>query len=210
MIAKAIIFRRLESEIPKQPWYEGGYRANVVTYAMAKVFHDASRTSEVLDLDTIAKRQMVSDDLAGALLIAAEKAHEVITHPVAGMRNFSEWAKQQACWSELQGLKIDYGRGFERCLTLRDTAKKNEHDAKESQRELVGIQSQVQVVKLGADFWRGLLDQGRATGSLTTKDAEILRICTSMPRLLPTDKQARHALMLLDRLKADCPGLEGD
>lgn len=210
LIAKAIIFRRLESEIPKQPWYGGGYRANVVTYAMAKVFHDANRASELLDLDAIAKRQMVSDELAAALLIAAEKAHDVITHPAAGMRNFSEWAKQQACWSELQGRKIDYGRGFERCLTLRDTARRNEHDAKDSQRELVGIQGQVKVVKLGADFWRDVLEQGRASGSLTTKDAEILRICSSMPRLLPTDKQARHALILLDRLKEVCPGLKGD
>lgn len=210
LIAKAIIFRKLESEIPKQPWYGGGYRANVVTYAMAKVFHDASVGNEVLDLDAIAKRQMVSDDLVAALLIAAEIAHEVITHPAAGMRNFSEWAKQQACWSELQGRKIDYGRGFERCLTLRDTARRNERDAKDSQRELVGIQGQVTVVKLGADFWRDVLEQGRASGSLTTKDAEILRICTSMPRLLPTDKQARHALILLDRLKEICPGLKGD
>lgn len=164
----------------------------------------------MLDLDAIAKRQMVSDELAAALLIAAEKAHDVITHPAAGMRNFSEWAKQQACWSELQGRKIDYGRGFERCLTLRDTARRNEHDAKDSQRELVGIQGQVKVVKLGADFWRDVLEQGRASGSLTTKDAEILRICSSMPRLLPTDKQARHVLMLLDRLKEVCPGLGGD
>ena len=210
LIAKAIIFRKLESEIPKQPWYGGGYRANVVTYAMAKVFHDASMGNEVLDLDAIAKRQMVSDDLVAALLIAAEIAHEVITHPAAGMRNFSEWAKQQACWSELQGRKIDYGRGFERCLTLRDTARRNERDAKDSQRELVGIQGQVTVVKLGADFWRDVLEQGRASGSLTTKDAEILRICTSMPRLLPTDKQARHALILLERLKEVCPGLKGD
>lgn len=210
LIAKAIIFRKLESEIPKQPWYGGGYRANVVTYAMAKVFHDASVGNEVLDLDAIAKRQMVSDDLVAALLIAAEIAHEVITHPAAGMRNFSEWAKQQACWSELQGRKIDYGRGFERCLTLRDTARRNERDAKDSQRELVGIQGQVTVVKLGADFWRDVLEQGRASGSLTTKDAEILRICTSMPRLLPTDKQARHALILLERLKEVCPGLKGD
>jgi len=210
LIAKAIIFRKLESEIPKQPWYGGGYRANVVTYAMTKVFHDASMGNEVLDLDAIAKRQMVSDDLVAALLIAAEIAHEVITHPAAGMRNFSEWAKQQACWSELQGRKIDYGRGFERCLTLRDTARRNERDAKDSQRELVGIQGQVTVVKLGADFWRDVLEQGRASGSLTTKDAEILRICTSMPRLLPTDKQARHALILLERLKEVCPGLKGD
>lgn len=202
LIAKAIIFRKLENEIPKQHWYEGGYRANIVTYAMAKVFHDANRVNEVLDLDMIAKRQMVSDDLATALLMAAEEAHKVITRPAAGMRNFSEWAKQQACWSELQSRKINYARGFERCLTLKETAKKNEHDAKERQREIAGIEDQTLVVNLGADFWRGVWEQGRATGNLTTKDEQILSVCASIPRQVPTERQSKHALMVLERLKA--------
>lgn len=202
LIAKAIIFRKLENEIPKQPWYEGGYRANIVTYAMAKIFHDANKANEVLDLDTIAKRQMVSDDLARALLLAAEEAHKVITQPAAGMRNFSEWAKQQACWSELQSRKIDYGHGFERCLTLKETAKKNEHDAKESQREIAGIEAQSLTVKLGADFWRRVWEQGRAAGNLTTKDEQILKVCSSIPRQIPTERQSKHVLTVLERLKS--------
>lgn len=200
LIAKAVIFRKLENEIPKQPWYEGGYRANIVTYAMAKIFHDANRVNEVLDLDTIAKRQMVSDDLARALLLAAEEAHKVITQPAAGMRNFSEWAKQQACWSVLQSRKIDYGHGFERCLTLKESARKNEHDAKESQREIAGIEAQSLTVKLGADFWRGVWEQGRAAGKLTTKDEQILKVCASMPRQIPTERQSKHVLTVLERL----------
>ncbi|WP_346832191.1 AIPR family protein [Pseudomonas abietaniphila] len=209
LIAKAIIFRKLENEIPKQIWYEGGYRANIVTYAMAKIFHDANRANEVLDLDIIAKRQLVSDELSAALLIAAKEAHIVITQPAAGMRNFSEWAKQQACWSELQSRKIVYAYGFERCLTSKETVKRNEHDAKELQREIAGIQDQTQVVKLGADFWRSVWEQGMATGKLTTKDEQILRLCAYMPRQVPSEKQSRHALMVLERLKAVCPGLRG-
>lgn len=201
LIAKAIIFRKLENDIPKQPWYEGGYRANIVTYAMAKIFHDANRANEVLDLDTIAKRQMVSDDLARALLMAAKEAHKVITQPAAGMRNFSEWAKQQACWSALQSRKIDYGYGFERCLTLKENARKNEHDAKESQREIAGIEAQSLAVKLGADLWRRVWEQGRAAGNLTTKDEQILKVCASIPRQIPTERQSKHALTVLERLK---------
>ncbi|WPP44226.1 AIPR family protein [Pseudomonas sp. AN-1] len=201
LIAKAIIFRYLESEIPKQAWYEGGYRANIVTYAMAKIFHDANRANEVLDLDTVAKRQMVSDDLARALILAAEESHKVITQPAAGMRNFSEWAKQQACWGVLQSRKIDYGRGFERCLALKETARKNERDARDDQREIAGIEAQSLVVKLGAEFWRGVWEKGRSAGSLTAKDEQILKVCASMPRQVPTERQSKHVLMLLERLK---------
>lgn len=201
LIAKAILFRKLETEIPKQPWYEGGYRANIVTYAMAKVFHDANRDNEVLDLDTIAKRQMVSDDLVRALLLAAEEAHKVITQPAAGIRNLSEWAKQQACWSALQARQLKYDAGFERCLTLKETARSNEHEAKERQREIAGIEAQSLAVRLGADFWRKVWEQGNDASKLTAKDAQILKVCASLPRQVPTEKQSKHALTILEQLK---------
>jgi hypothetical protein len=201
LVAKAIIFRKLETEIPKQPWYEGGYRANIVTYAMAKVFYDANQADEVLDLDTIAKRQMVSDALVRALLLSAEEAHNVITRPAAGMRNLSEWAKQQACWSALQSRKLIYDAGFERCLTLRETARKNERDAHERQREIAGIEAQSIVVKLGADFWHKVRERGNAENKLTAKDEQILKVCASIPRQIPTEKQCTHAITVLERLK---------
>jgi len=202
LVAKAIIFRKLEAEIPKQPWYErGGLRANIVTYAMAKVFHDANRANEMLDLDTIAKRQMVSDALGRVLLLAAEEAHKVITRPVAGMRNLSEWAKQQACWSAFQEHKIDYGDDFECCLVLKEVARSNERDAHERQREMAGIEAQSLVVNLGADFWHRVGEQGSANRELTTKDEQIIKICASLPRQIPSDKQSKYAITVLKRLK---------
>lgn len=201
LVAKAIIFRRLEVEIPKQPWYEGGYRANIVTYAMAKVFHDASRADQVLDLDTIAKRQIVPDALLRALLLAAAEAHKVITQPAAGMRNLSEWAKQQACWSALQARDLNYDKDFDCCLMLKEAAKKNEHDAKERQREIAGIEVQSQVVTLGADFWRTVWERGSAERKLTEKDEKILKVCASVPRNIPTEKQSQHAMNVFERLK---------
>ncbi|MBN8454100.1 AIPR family protein [Accumulibacter sp.] len=203
LVAKAIIFRKLETEIPRQPWYEGGYRANIVTYAMAKIFHDANRGNYVLDLDTIAKRQMVADALVRALLLAAEEARNVITQPPLGMRNLSEWAKQQACWSVLQARQINFDAGFERCLTLKESAKTNERDARERQREIAGIKVQSIVVELGADFWRKVREQGSAARKLTTKDDQILRVCASVPRRIPTDQQSKYAITLLERLKED-------
>ena len=152
LIAKAIIFRKLESEVPKQPWYEGGYRANIVTYAMAKVFHDANGEKEVLDLDTIAKRQALPDPLVRALVVAAEAAHDVITHPSAGKRNMSEWAKAQACWDGFARRDLEYGTDFESCLTLKDTAKANKRGVRKGKRETDGMSAQAEVVNLVKEF----------------------------------------------------------
>ena len=36
-VGRVILFRSLERLVSAQPWYSGGYRANVVAYAMAKL-----------------------------------------------------------------------------------------------------------------------------------------------------------------------------
>lgn len=201
LISKAIVFRWLETEIPKQPWYEGGYRANIVTYAMAKVFHDANGEKQVLDLDAIWRRQSVSDALKQALLLAAAEANNVITNPPVGVRNMSEWAKQQACWNGLKGRSLDYGPEFDGCLVLAENARANERDERKKKREIDGISAQSEVVNRGADFWREILEVGIADRKLTPKDQQILQVCASMPRQLPSELQCKHALSVLERLR---------
>ncbi|KXV60600.1 hypothetical protein AD947_01945 [Acetobacter tropicalis] len=201
LISKAIIFRWLETEVPKQPWYEGGYRANIVTYAMAKVFHDADGKKQVLDLDGIWRRQAVPEALQRALLLAAAAAHDVITHPPVGVRNMSEWAKQQACWNGLKERRLDYGVEFDSCLTLKEDACNSEREQRQRKREADGISAQSEVVNLGAEFWREILNIGRIKRKLTPKDQQILHVCASMPRQIPSELQSRHAMNVFERMK---------
>jgi hypothetical protein len=201
LISKAIVFRWLETEVPKQPWYEGGYRANIVTYAMAKVFHDTNGEKQVLDLDAIWRRQFVPDALQRALLLAAAEAHDVITHPPTGVRNMSEWAKQQACWNGMKGRTLSYDEDFETCLTLAESARTAKRDEKAKKAMTDGINAQSEVVTLGADFWKQVLTWGRDRKLLTPKDQQILNACASMLRRLPTDTQSRYALAALGRMR---------
>src|SRR6202035_2510271 len=39
VVVKAMIFRRTEELVSGQQWYQGGYRANIVAYAVAKLSH---------------------------------------------------------------------------------------------------------------------------------------------------------------------------
>ena len=203
LISRAIIFRWLETEVPKQAWYEGGYRANIVTYAMAKVFHDATSEKQVLDLDTIWRRQALPDALQRALRVAAAVAHEIITHPPVGVRNMSEWAKQQGCWNGLMNRKLDYDQDFESCLTLLDNARTAKRDERAKKSLTDGINAQTAVVKLGGSFWERLVTWGREHKKLTPKDLQILEVCAAIPRKLPSDLQAQHAIDVLKRLRSD-------
>ena len=201
LIAKALIFRRLETEVPKQPWYEGGYRANIVTYAMAKVFHDANGQKQTLDLDAVSRRQAVSDALLRALLLAAAEAHDIITHPPTGVRNMSEWAKKQACWNGLKSRTLKYGEDFESCLTLVDNVRSEERGARAKTVMTEGINAQAEVVNRGAAFWTSVMEWGRSKRLLTPRDMQALEICSSMPRRIPEDFQAKRALEILAQFR---------
>ena len=97
-IAKAIVLKSVECLVTEQPWYQGGYRANVVAYAIAKLAHDVAQRGESINFERIWRAQGISPVLRDAFVVSGEAVHDVIVNPPEGMRNVTEWAKQQACW----------------------------------------------------------------------------------------------------------------
>jgi hypothetical protein len=201
LIAKAIMFRNLERIVPGQPWYTGGYRANIVTYAIAKVVHDADLRKRVIDLDGTWRMQRVHVELERALLAAAEVANAVITSPPPGVRNLSEWAKKQACWAELARRTVRYDAGFDAVLVNVEALRAADRDTKVARRELNGIEAQREVVNQGGEYWSQLLAFGKSIGKLQPKEAGILQACTSLPGRIPTEKQCVAAVAIADRLE---------
>jgi hypothetical protein len=200
LIAKAIIFKNMERIVPAQPWYTGGYRANIVTYAIAKVVHDADSRGQVLDLDSIWRMQRVHVELERALLAAAEAANDVITNPPAGIRNMSEWAKKQACWSELSKREVSYGAGFEVVLIDPEAAKAVKRDRRRENQEADGIEAQRMVVDQGAEYWSQWLAYGQSARQLSSKESGILQACTMLPSRIPSERQSIVALEIAEKL----------
>lgn len=203
MIAKAIIFRRLEKVVPQQPWYEGGYRANIVTYSMAKLAYDMDCRERLVDLDRIWRQQSVPGPVEAALLLAAAEAHHVITHPPEGVRNMSEWAKKQACWAQLQHRELDYQSDLRDYLLTPAEATAAVDEERKKKAVTSGIEAQSTVVSLGAEFWKGALEWGKDRRLVTPKEAGILETCTRIPDRLPSEKQCLIAIEVLERLEAD-------
>lgn len=203
MIAKAIIFRRLEKAVPQQPWYEGGYRANIVTYSMAKIFHDVNNQGKLVDLDRIWRQQSVPEPVERALLIAAEGAHDVITHPPEGVRNMSEWAKKQACWAQLQERKINYPQDFKQYFSTRAEAESVVNEGRKEQSEISEVNTYIFVVECGGLFWKQALEWGMKSKLLTPIEAGVLEKCSKIPNSLPSERQCTMALKALEKLKND-------
>ena len=203
-IATAILFREAERLVPRQSWYGGGYRANIVTYAIAKVAHELKSHGLRLDLGDIWSRQGIDEHTSAALEVAAEKVNEVLTSPPASHRNVTEWAKQDACWDRVKRAEVPWPESFLKSARDLEIHINQTRDASAVQRIDSGIELQAAVVNAGGPFWREALDWGRAQrGLLTAKDVDILSICASIPQKLPTEGQCRVAQQALSKLQAE-------
>ena len=201
MGAKAIVFRALEPLVSAAPWYEGGYRANIVTYAIAKVVHDATTKKKVVDLDLIWKMQKLPNALADALLVAAAESQAIILSPVGKVRNLGEWAKTQACWKMLADRKLAYDDDFDEVLIEIDEQRGRDRDDAGEAEVDAGIVDQTRVLSLGGIFWKDLLRFGKDKRALTEREAQILKLCGDIPLQLPTERQCGIAIKTLEKLE---------
>ncbi len=201
MIAKAIIFRKTEKLVSGAAWYEGGYRANIVTYSIAKLVHDSEEREMSVDLDAVWRNQDVTTDLQSALLITAAEAQDIITHPPEGIRNCGEWAKKQACWKWLEERQLDYPEELDNALILREIADERAKDAHSDVAITTNVEAELAVHKLGATFWSDARNWAQKRGVLSPLEISILKTCSSIPNKMPSEKQCTIAITALKKIK---------
>jgi len=100
IVGLAVLFRRAE-KLYGEMGYQG-YRAQVVTYSIARLSNALGRR---LPFDEIWQNQEGSDDIKAALAKVMVGVREVITQP-PGNRNITEWCKRDDCWTAILSLPI--------------------------------------------------------------------------------------------------------
>lgn len=203
LIAKTILFRAMEKLVSNADWYEGGYRANIVTYGIAKVAFDVKQHGKVVDLDLIWKNQQISSDLKLVLLASGEAAQVVINHPPDGVRNSGEWAKKEVCWKWLSERKVHYRGKVDRVIVSAEYAKSYVKEAKADAVLDQNVNAEIEVHRLGNQFWMSARDWARERGVLSPKELGVLEACAAIPRKMPSEKQCIVALSALTKLKEE-------
>jgi len=203
LVAKLIVFRHLEKVVPKQPWYPGGYRANIITYTIAKVVSDAHEAEKLLDLDSVWRTQSVPRALNDTLLMAAEVATTVITAPEAGVNNITEWGKKQACWAAIERAVVEYGDDFKDCVVAPEEARTTQRDDRRNTSMDAEIAAQQNVIAVGAPLWTRLRDWGRANRKFSPTEDGILRTCSMLPSRIPSGRQSVIAEQIMLRAREE-------
>ena len=96
LVAKAILFKSTEKIVGHENF--GGYRANIVTYALAYLSYTHKSN---IPLASIWTEQRISSELGESIRLLSIQVHKIITNPPNG-RNVTEWCKKEACWHAIQ------------------------------------------------------------------------------------------------------------
>lgn len=200
-VALMILFRHLEAMIPRQPWYEQGYRANIVTYSISLLRRLIKKQFKDMDLDlqSIWQRQSVPDAVTEALEIISEQVFLKITDSSRQTINVTQWCKRDACWASVQEIDINLPASFTSVLIGKTEMRAAERDAKQDQKIISGAEAQASVLEHNAAEWRKLSEFTAHKKMLTPDEITALKYACQIPSKIPSPYQSQRLLMLLER-----------
>ncbi len=199
LIAKALLFRFLDKSIMKQSWY-GGYKANIITYSLAKFSQMVAETGKCLNLTGIWQQQQLSPAVEKQLLGIAARVNEHIQKTPDGITNVTEWCKKELCWQNLQKVPIPLHKGVVRELSDPSEVQDEVRDAQKTQKIDSGIQAQEYVLEKGAAYWKKALEYGMKEMCLSPNEKSIFETACKIPFKLPSSKQSEVLLKAEQKL----------
>lgn len=204
LIATLIIFRFLEKEIPKQSWYESGYRANIIVYSISffnmvveKQFQD-----RILDRKIIWNKQNLGEALQVEYLRVAQVVFKFITNKNRPVMNVTEWCKREDCWTACQKVNFKLSDDIQEALAYKSDVNEDKKDSKKTQKSDNAIAYQIDVVNKGSDFWKSLSLFAMEKHLLNEKEMSLLAVAIRMNSgKLPTERQSKMILEILEKAK---------
>lgn len=206
-IARGILFRAVEKLVSAQPWYNGGYRANIVAYTLSMLGEVTKRRKTTVDYQRIWSAQAINDVLSEALATIATAVNEDITRPPQGISNISEWCKREGCWTRLLD-QADHiadllPEDFWAALASVDDNRHEAKTARQTQKIDNGIEVQRQVFDVPPAQWSTILREGSSRRLLTPKEMGILQIAAQMPTKIPTERQSAILIEILGKAQQE-------
>jgi hypothetical protein len=206
-ISRGILFRATEKLVSDQPWYNGGYRANVVAYTLSMLGEIARRRNATLDYQRIWTNQALDDRLSRSLAIIAKAINDDITSPPQGISNVTEWCKKEACWTRIADqadvianrLPEEFAIAFASTEDFRREFK----TARQTQKIDDGIHAQKQVFEVPVAHWSRIMKEGTNRQIFTEKEIGVLRIAEQIPAKIPSEKQSALLIDILGKARQE-------
>jgi len=192
VVARVIMFRALEKLISGSDWYDGGFRAQTVTYSMAYLSSVVSSSGKYLNFDKIWELQALPSSIESILKDISQKVYFSITHPPEGSANIAQWCKKEKCWNRIKediSIVVDCDANY---LIGKSTVntKKKEEKAIRKMDDGIEIQAFVLDRKL-RKHWIPLHEYCKNDTELSPMKMDILNKFSTGMLSIPSEKQSK-------------------
>lgn len=177
VIAKGILFRGLDKQIMKQPWY-GGYKANIVTYTLALFSYVVEKDDKFIDFSSFWEQQRIPDSINFFLLELAGLVNQKIQDTDL---NVTQYCKQERCWQKVQEIDIKLPSEVKSLLICKTDIVEEEKNALADQKMLTGIDARMFVVHKGSEYWQRLLQWQNEARVLSPNQVGLLQSAVVRP-----------------------------
>ena len=202
-VSIAIMYKFVDKMVPKQEWYEKGYKANIVVYSISLLHYiiKAQYPGYDLNLHYIWDKQNVPDSINEEFVKITKHVFNHITDSKRPITNVTEWCKKEQCWKSLKDKPFTLGYKIKGYLISKEEQKKQKADGRKDQVLVSGIQVQADVVNKGQAYWEKALSWGKANGILTPVDISFLSSATKIDYgRIPSEKQCQRIVNIEAKL----------
>lgn len=205
-VALVIMYRSIDKIIPKQSWYEGGYKANVVAYTTALLKNLIGRwyPGQSLDLQVIWQKQKCPDILIQQLTVLAEMVYAAITAPSRPVENVTQWCKQAACWESVKQISCTPVCNFESLLRGKEETAAVKREARQERRLDNEIDAMTTVFGLGEAYWKQMEQWLKIHRIATAAESKALTYAVKISSgCFPDERQSKSLIKLREKAIAE-------
>jgi hypothetical protein len=206
LIALSILFKSTERIVSSAHWYQEikAYRANIVTYSIAVIIHRIKELypDKTLDFLKIWNTQSLSDALQEQLIVTTREVFDFITRDDRTTLNVTQWCKREDCWKRAQNHEFTLLKEFTDTLIDSSEEVEERQSARKDQQVTNQINAEIELIKLGADYWKQVLDFARNDRLVSEMEDGLLSVAANFDTTgrIPSDKQAKLIMQIRTRL----------
>lgn len=201
-----ILYKKVDRIVKYAPWYEMGYKAQVVTYTLSYLFYRISQECPgfVFDFKAVWNQQTVSHTTEMELERIAEIMYNHLVNPNREVQNVTEWAKREACWKRAMEVPVPLSENFRKELAdAKDDLEEKKRARKEQQQENLAS-AMIEVAQYGTEKWKELLNWGLSNRIFTPQDISFIRAAIAMETgKFPSEKQCSRILQVLRKAREE-------
>jgi hypothetical protein len=201
-VATTIIFRQVDKLIYKMPWYEkGGYKANIVTYAIAKLV-DSLPQGYSIDFERIWKTQNITPAFAREIEVLGYMTQEFITN--SGGMIVTEYCKKDDTWKKFKSISYQLSEEFINELVDKNIEISKETKAIKEEKLDNKVSAEIMVYNLGEEFYLDLLAKAKTYREFVQHDQSMIEFAIGMYSSSPkiaSAKQSKEILRIINKFK---------